>query len=489
MTDSALVLARILVVDDLPAAREVLAELLQPEGYVLQFAASGAEALRLALESPPDVILLDVMMPDMDGYEVCQRLRAAPQLAEVPILFLSALIDRESRLRGFAAGADDFLAKPFDRAELRVRLRNITRLNRYRQLLAQRAEFQWVVEQAASGVVLLNRDDTVRYANPRAVQLLDLPDTPAALVGRPFLEAARCRYRLVPEMFWQTWPALPAEWARPFLHLVRPETPTACALWLHVQVLDAVAGRRLVRLENRTETVQAQREAWTFQSQVSHKLRTPLSGLMGCLHLLQDELGTLPPPARAEMLAAAVASAQRLEAAVGAVLQSVDHAPAAKGPDFPLGALPELAQRLFAPQPREHLTISGLERLASASLTLNAAATETILGELLENAVKFHPARRPHVGIALELAPDGQLLLRVSDDGVSLTPEQRGLAFVPYYQGEKRPTGEVPGMGLGLPMVGALVLESGGRSRLLNREDGPGIVVELTLPLAPAQPN
>jgi CheY-like chemotaxis protein len=143
-----------------------------------------------------------------------------------------------------------------------------------------------------------------------------------------------------------------------------------------------------------------------------------------------------------------------------------------------------LAERLFAPQPREQLTLYGLEQFPGASLVLNAAAMETILGELMTNAMKFHPAKSPRVAISLAPAPDGYLLLRVTDDGLSLTPEQRELAFTPYYQGEKDHTGEVPGMGLGLSMVGSLVLEAGGQCRLLNRADAPGIVAELTLPLA-----
>ena len=209
MSNSPLTPPRILIVDDLPAPRELLAALLKPEGYVLQFATNGAEALQLAAECPPDLILLDVMMPGMDGFEVCQRLRATPSLAEVPIILLTALDDRASRLRGFTAGADDFISKPYDQVELRTRVRGITRLNRYRSLLAQRAEFEWVVEQSAVGILVVERDDTVRYANPRAVQVLDLPTTQPPLVGSKFLDAARCRYRLIPELFWQSWSNLP----------------------------------------------------------------------------------------------------------------------------------------------------------------------------------------------------------------------------------------------------------------------------------------
>jgi response regulator RpfG family c-di-GMP phosphodiesterase len=87
-------------------------------------------------------MLLDVMMPDMDGMEVCRRMRAAPDLAEMPIVMVTALSDDESRVQGIEAGADDFISKPFSAAELRARVRTITRLNRYRRLAAEREQRQ-----------------------------------------------------------------------------------------------------------------------------------------------------------------------------------------------------------------------------------------------------------------------------------------------------------------------------------------------------------
>jgi diguanylate cyclase (GGDEF)-like protein len=125
----------ILIVDDELVSRYTVEVLLTAEGYTLVFAENGKEALEKAAELIPDLMLLDVMMPGMDGFEVCQRLRANPRLAELPIVMVTALDDRDSRLRGIEAGADDFMSKPFDRAELRARIRTITRLNRYRRLV------------------------------------------------------------------------------------------------------------------------------------------------------------------------------------------------------------------------------------------------------------------------------------------------------------------------------------------------------------------
>jgi putative two-component system response regulator len=128
----------ILIVDDEYSGRETLQSILEGEGYNLVMAENGPQAITQAKSILPDVILLDVMMPGMTGFEVCEKIRNDPQVAEIPIIILTALDDRDSLLRGLKAGADDFISKPFDRFELRARLIGITRLNRYQKLLQER---------------------------------------------------------------------------------------------------------------------------------------------------------------------------------------------------------------------------------------------------------------------------------------------------------------------------------------------------------------
>lgn len=143
-------MSTVLIVDDDPTARETLVAMLEGENYDLQLAKDGIQALRMLRQIQPDLILLDVMMPGMDGFEVCRRIRSTPQLAEVPIILLTALDDRDSLLKGIESGADDFLTKPADRRELTARVRTITRLNRYRTLMEQRENIRQMAERVVA---------------------------------------------------------------------------------------------------------------------------------------------------------------------------------------------------------------------------------------------------------------------------------------------------------------------------------------------------
>jgi putative two-component system response regulator len=127
----------LLIVDDEPIAQMTLKALLGGGQYHLEFASNGKEGIEKALVLNPDLVLLDVMLPGMDGFEVCRKIRSVSQLAEVPVMLVTSLEDRESRLRGFEAGAEYFVSKPFDALELQTRVRTVTQLNRYRRLQEQ----------------------------------------------------------------------------------------------------------------------------------------------------------------------------------------------------------------------------------------------------------------------------------------------------------------------------------------------------------------
>src|SRR6516225_1573783 len=122
--------SRVLIVDDVKANVDVLVQALGDE-YKRSVALNGESALRSAEKNPPDLVLLDIMMPGMDGYEVCSRLRASAQTREVPVMFLSSLEDVVNKARGFEAGANDYLTKPFEVLEVKARVRSLLKAKAY----------------------------------------------------------------------------------------------------------------------------------------------------------------------------------------------------------------------------------------------------------------------------------------------------------------------------------------------------------------------
>lgn len=131
--------ARVLIVDDEPMVGRLLSAQLHEEGCQTAVASAGEEAIRMARESLPDLILLDVLMPGLDGYEVTRRLKNDPATSHIPVILITALSDVQDKLKGLEVGADEFLSKPFSKAELIVRINNMLRLKQYEEQLRYRS--------------------------------------------------------------------------------------------------------------------------------------------------------------------------------------------------------------------------------------------------------------------------------------------------------------------------------------------------------------
>ena len=131
---------KILAVDDTSASLRLLTDILKAEGYEVRSAISGELALLAAAANPPELVLLDIRMPCMDGFEVCRRLKAQPETRDVPVIFVSAATETEEKLQGFELGAVDFVTKPYQREELLARVHTHLELNRLRHHLEEQVE-------------------------------------------------------------------------------------------------------------------------------------------------------------------------------------------------------------------------------------------------------------------------------------------------------------------------------------------------------------
>ena len=131
---------KILIVDDEEKNLKLMGAILTNYGYVFETAKNGLEALEKTKEISPDLIFLDIMMPEMDGYEVCRRLKGNPLTQHIPVVMVTALADKESRIRGLEVGANDFLIKPVDKTELKIRTNNLLKIKEFADFLKQHNE-------------------------------------------------------------------------------------------------------------------------------------------------------------------------------------------------------------------------------------------------------------------------------------------------------------------------------------------------------------
>ncbi len=156
--------ANILVVDDTPDNLRLLSGMLSEQGHTVRPFPRGALALKAAAVDPPDMVLLDINMPQMDGFEVCRRLKEDPALADIPVLFISALTDARDKVRAFEAGGVDYITKPFRFEEVRARVETHLRLHQLKKIADQR--FQETFEHASVGIAITNPDGTFDKVNP-----------------------------------------------------------------------------------------------------------------------------------------------------------------------------------------------------------------------------------------------------------------------------------------------------------------------------------
>ena len=170
--------AKILVVDDVAMNVKLLADLLAVKGYATCTATSGPQALERIASEHPDMVLLDVMMPGMSGYEVCRAIRADPAHAMLPVVLVTALDPAEERAKGLDAGADDFLSKPVSQSELLARVRSLLRIKSlYEEVLRQKRELaelnQSLERRVADGVSQLERVGRLkRFFSPQLAELI-----------------------------------------------------------------------------------------------------------------------------------------------------------------------------------------------------------------------------------------------------------------------------------------------------------------------------
>ncbi|MBE3098574.1 MAG: response regulator [Planctomycetes bacterium] len=482
---------KILVVDDYPANVKLLEVNLQASGYETAAAYDGAEALQKVESERPDLILLDVMLPKIDGFEVCRRLRANEATAVIPIIMITALKDTEDRIRGLDAGADDFLSKPFDRGELLARVRGLLQVKYYRSMLAEREKFHAVIQDLSHGIIITDGQGRVQTISRRAAELLGVPDG-SEQVGKDVAEVLG-RFRLEPSLEALRQAAARAVTVELAQEDARPPRYLA-GRYTRIEGPRGELYNTALVFRDVTEMRQKEKLKRDFLALFSHKLKHPLTSVSVRLDMMdQGKYGPVPP-AMAEALKMAVSKIRELSDLIEKVLAYASLSATELERAGQLVALADLVAQTRERVGRRY-PMREVQWVVSLDPQLpRARAPEELLSivvdNLLDNAVKFARHKDVRVDVSAREVDDRYLEVRVRDDGPGIRPEDRDKVFQDFTQLEESFTGNITGIGLGLATAKRLV-ESWGGQIGFDSAPGEGSTFFFTVPseFSPAGEN
>jgi signal transduction histidine kinase len=453
---------KILVVDDYAANVKLVERNLQAAGYDTVAAYDGQEALEKVASEQPDLVLLDIMMPKVDGFEVCRRLRADEATAVIPIIMVTALRETEDRIRGLEAGADDFISKPFDRGELLARVKSLLQVKYYRSMLAEREKFHAVIQDLSHGIIIADGQWRVEVVSRRAAELLERTDDD--LVGRS-LEEALSGFAVEPAL-----DALRQTTSRSVTVELAQEDrrPPRYLAGRYTRILGPRGRLHNAALVFRDISEMRRKEKLKrdFLSLVSHKLKTPLTIVSGYLSLIdQGKYGEVPP-AVAESIRLSLAKVKELSDLIEKVLSYAGLTATELERAGQVVSLDDLVARV-----RERIAHRYPDRSVAWAVEVpadlpRARAPEELLAivldNLLDNAVKFADKEPARVTVGAREVEGRRLEVSVTDNGPGVPAAQREQIFSAFSQLEDTFTGNIAGIGLGLSTAQRLVESWGG---------------------------
>jgi signal transduction histidine kinase len=507
--------ARILVADDNSDMREYVARLLRGHGHHVTVAADGRAALDIALANPPDLVLTDVMMPEMNGFELLAALRRNGSTADTPVILLSARAGEEARAEGMEAGATDYLIKPFSSRELIARVdshltRAMTVASERRQSRAQerllkavqadRARLAELFAQAPAAIAILSGPDfTYETANAEYIRIVH----GRSVIGKPISEA-------LPELAGQgviellenvrrTGEPVTGDELRLMLAEVPGEEPrehffnfvyqpiredggAVSSVFVHaVDVTDQVIARR-----DAEEANQAKNQ---FLAAMSHELRTPLNAIAGYAQLI--EIGVHGPinAAQRDAIHRLQRSEQHLLALVNDVLNFAKLEAGRVEYEFALvelGTIVDAVRPVMEPQIAERGLVFDVRVDRELCMWADADKVQQVLINLLSNSAKFTPSggRVTVASMARGDADAPSVELSVTDTGIGIPLDRQASVFDPFVQVHRRLTQTTEGTGLGLAISRDLARGMHGDLSLVSTE-GAGSTFTLSLPAVP----
>lgn len=504
MSDLDLSQAKVLMVDDTPANIDVLHKVLAPEGYKLSFANSGKKALKIVSRALPDLILLDIMMPETDGLETCRRLKADEATQDIPVIFITAKSDTDDLVEGFQAGAVDYITKPFRREEVCVRVR--THLES-RMLMKQREQlinnlrateerFRLLATWSPVGIFQTDSQGAYTYTNQKWRQIFGLDS--GNELGSAWLHVVHADDRDIVQQAWQD----SVNARRSYHAAFRIRSANGHIHWVDIRtsvllnddgsaegfvgsaedVTDAKQKeeRMLLAKEAAESEIRAKSE---FLASMTHELRTPLNAIIGYSEMLADDMDDIDDGSELSKITSAgkyllslindVLDLSKVDAdKMQVYAQEFDVMPLIKD-------VGDTIQPLVAKNNNRLL-------IEESGEIRDAFSDETklrqILFNLLSNACKFTRDSNIVVSVKRYQKDNADWLdFSVKDEGIGMTPEQIERLFQRYVQAEASTSHRYGGTGLGLVLSRQLAVILGGDIQAQSGM-GEGSVFTLSIP-------
>lgn len=494
----------ILNVDDNDGARYVKTRILMGAGFRVEEAANGTDALTMVARSMPALVLLDVKLPDINGIEVCRRIKADPATCDVLVLQTSAaLTGRDDRIRGLEGGSDSYLAAPIEADELVANVRALLRLQqtkaelknseeRFRQLAENIGDVFWMFSLDDGALLYVSAAYDAMWGRAGA-ELAEAPEAWTASVHPDDLPALLQRWRAVrehgayDEEYRVVQPGGAVRWVRDRAFLVRDalEQPYRIA-----RITSDISGRKA--LEGRLRAADENKN--DFLATLAHELRNPLSPIRTAVELL-DRQGPDMAPAHAKARAVISRQVDHLTRLVDDLL---DVARISEGKltlrqeAVELDGVLKVALETAAPVlAARHHSIDVVTPDHPLWVWGDAVRLAQSIGNLLHNAAKF-TSPNGKVILAVDVADDGATVrIKVQDNGIGIAANNLPHIFDMFTQGEFAPDRAHDGLGIGLSLVSTLVALHGGQLTADSAGAGMGSAFTISLPLmaAPAGGN
>jgi PAS domain S-box-containing protein len=525
-TPSASPKANILIIDDTPDNLTLLSAMLVAQGYKVRSVTKGTTGLRGAQAVPPDLILLDVNMPEMNGYEVCQRLKDDNRTRDIPVIFISALDDVLDKVQAFTVGGVDYITKPFQVAEVLARVENHLALRRLQlQLQSQNSQLADEIRQRRQ---VEERFAKAFRSSPSPIAIATLAENRFVEVNPSFLRisgyeleevightAVELRLGIAQNAYDQ---AIQQLQKTGFLLNQECEFRTKLGerrtVLLSVELIELAGVACTLNIVN--DITERKRLENEFISLVSHELRTPLTSLMGALDLLAaGQLGNLTEQGK-HVLNIAVTNTERLIRMVNDIL---DLERMKSGKIIMQKTQCNLAQLMIqsaeamqtmADQAQIQLMIKPLD----VEIVVDGDRILQTLTNLLSNAIKFSDSgstvwltatvkqlvecsplaiaapsadlSSKSTALALAQIPAPAILITVQDQGRGIPTDQLQTIFERFQQVDASDARQKGGTGLGLPICRSIIEQHGG-SLWAESTLGQGSLFHVLLPLSQHQ--